>query len=272
MEKNYTYAYYEKSQDMQVGEQVHLLGKTDFPYHFHKKEEITYMARGEMTSVINGANYRAQTDDIVFISYFSAHSYSTTDDALRYLLTPRKSEHNDLAHVIEKMRPPYLLDDKAFNREKILPLLKEMLAVRSTKLEPYVKQTQMHGLFLLFYGRIAEGYADRFVKISNENEETNILELLMYIDKHFTSKISLDELARAVNLNKFAVSKIFNKYVGMNLNSYVNNLRLEKFLELCKANPDENFTTFIYECGFDTPSTFYREFKKSTTACQTNLS
>ena len=50
--------------------------------------------------------------------------------------------------------------------------------------------------------------------------------------------------------------------MGVNINTYINDLRIKKFLNIYTENPDKNYTSIIFEVGFNTTSSFYRAFKK----------
>ena len=50
---------------------------------------------------------------------------------------------------------------------------------------------------------------------------------LTYIKMHVTEKISIEDIARYCNYSSSYVSRNFNKVVGMNINTYINKLKVE---------------------------------------------
>lgn len=87
--------------------------------------------------------------------------------------------------------------------------------------------------------------------------------LLEYIQAHFTENISLDELARAMFLNKYYISKLFSSHIGCNLHTYLNALRISRAQALLR-NPALDVGYVIAQCGYESERTFYRAFKTHT--------
>ena len=69
-------------------------------------------------------------------------------------------------------------------------------------------------------------------------------------------------ISAAFGYNKYYFSKLFNRYIGENMSSYINLVRLQQMMKKAKRKSDVNITELAYECGFDSLSTFYRYFKK----------
>ena len=57
--------------------------------------------------------------------------------------------------------------------------------------------------------------------------------------------------------------KLFNKYVGINLHSYINNIRIQKVLEM-KSNPknSQSLISIALDCGFNSQASFYRALQQ----------
>lgn len=254
-------ARYEMTQDSEEKAEIKVLYEAYYPNHFHKREEITYMKNGTMTCSINGVHHSIEKDDIIFVPPWHIHSYFNSENAERVVINPT-DKNVSTSYFGNNMRPPFLLTDKEFNRTQIYPVLQEIYALSSSDVSKHAKDLQLHGLFILFYGKIFQAYENCFEKISISKQTTALTNILTYIENNYANRITLDELAKNALMNKFSVSKLFSQYMGMNINTYINELRIKKFLHLYMENPDKNYTDIIFEVGFNTTSSFYRAFKK----------
>ncbi len=81
-----------------------------------------------------------------------------------------------------------------------------------------------------------------------------------YIQKHFTQKFSLDQIAEALFVNKIYLSKCFKEITGGTLLHYHNQVRCEKACELLRETelPVEVISDRV---GFATASHFARVFR-----------
>lgn len=100
-----------------------------------------------------------------------------------------------------------------------------------------------------------ENYAD-------ELEQVNLFNILEYIHANFTS-ITVNELSRLFNKSKVTLFRYFQKYIGINLNTYI---RYQKFKAMIvKLYRDQYDAITSIEHGFFDQSHFIKAFKKSYT-------
>ena len=59
---------------------------------------------------------------------------------------------------------------------------------------------------------------------------------------------------------------MFSKYLKMDIRNFINNLRIQNYLELKSKpeNKDKSVTEIAMLCGFNSSATFYRAFNKYT--------
>ena len=55
---------------------------------------------------------------------------------------------------------------------------------------------------------------------------STIMEALNYIDEHYAEPLSLDSISSVFGYNKYYFSRLFNTYIGENLNNYINMVRI----------------------------------------------
>lgn len=82
-----------------------------------------------------------------------------------------------------------------------------------------------------------------------------------YIKRHYTSKLTLDEVAGHVYLSKSYLSKIFKEELHCNFASYINNLRVEKS-KILLMDQSISLIDLASMVGFEDQSYFTKVFKK----------
>lgn len=102
----------------------------------------------------------------------------------------------------------------------------------------------------------------RGMKTTKETEsESVITRAKAYIDEHFQSDISLDDVSRVVDISPYYFSKLFKQEVGENFIEYLTKTRMRNARQLLK-NPSYNIKEVCAMSGYSDPNYFSRIFKK----------
>jgi len=85
--------------------------------------------------------------------------------------------------------------------------------------------------------------------------------ILNYCHQHYNEKLSLEVLAKELDLSKFYISHIFGNRLSLSFNDYINSLRIA---EACKLlyNGEYKISEVAEKVGFSTLRTFHRAFLK----------
>lgn len=89
----------------------------------------------------------------------------------------------------------------------------------------------------------------------------NVSNVRAYIDQNFTSKISLEAVAKQFNVNKSYLLRLFKENTGLTVNTYI----LQKRILMAKNElrfSNKTLDTIAEECGLETANYFIRIFKK----------
>ena len=102
-----------------------------------------------------------------------------------------------------------------------------------------------------------------------ETVHNHIIEKQRFLDPN----LSLEELARDLEISSSHLSKLVNTYSNYNFSDYINSLRIQQAKKLLT---DKNFCRYTIvsiglECGFNSKSTFYTAFKKFTSSTPTEF-
>ena len=82
-----------------------------------------------------------------------------------------------------------------------------------------------------------------------------------YIEQHYTTEISLDDVAKYVGISPQHFSKIFKMETGTNYVDWLSNLRIEQAKKYL-SNGDRTIKEICYLVGYKDPNYFSRIFKK----------
>ena len=111
-------------------------------------------------------------------------------------------------------------------------------------------------------------FAQHLSLISNQilvQEQTSeppfIVRAKQFISDNQSEELSLNQVAKAVNMSSFYFCKKFKKITGIHFTEYINRLRIEKSRDLL-LNPNLRVSEIAYEVGFQSLTHFNRMFKR----------
>jgi len=93
------------------------------------------------------------------------------------------------------------------------------------------------------------------------------LQIIMQTAKLFkNAELTLDDLATSLNVSPNHLSQIINSIENKNFYDYINKLRVDEFMKLIDMVENQKFTllSLAFECGFNSKTSFNRNFKKVT--------
>ena len=96
---------------------------------------------------------------------------------------------------------------------------------------------------------------------SNVESEDLIYRTVAYVSAHFNHAVSLEEMAKALGVSKYVLSRIFSKTFHRNFNQYLNDARLGFACQRLETTND-TITEICLDSGFESQRTFNRAFKE----------
>jgi AraC-like DNA-binding protein len=81
-----------------------------------------------------------------------------------------------------------------------------------------------------------------------------------------TPELTLSELAKRLNISSHHLSQVINTFEKKNFFDYINHKRVEEFKKCVHLPENQKFTflSLAFECGFNSKTSFNRNFKKVT--------
>lgn len=96
-------------------------------------------------------------------------------------------------------------------------------------------------------------------------EELNRLSKYMASNKpYLESMLTLQSLSKKTNIPEKHLSFLINRIAGRHFFDYINDYRIREAKALLKDQPELTVQEIMYQVGFNSKSSFYTEFKKST--------
>lgn len=233
--------------------------------HFHNSIEIVAVKSGEIAVLCSGEIKRVRAGELVYIDRLVPHDVWATENV------------SELKAFVFVITPSYFsaigeLDKSVF--DKFLPRsdgcaeLFELIEWGFSRF-PSMNEEMKTGFATMLLGTLIKIYPMR--ERQGEKQTRLMFGVLEYIDAHYTECITLAGLAAHFGYEKTYLSKIINSSLGMNLREYLNRYRIAKVDARLKKEKEESPLFVAYECGFDSPNTFYRAYKKYSSTMKHNF-
>mgnify|MGYP000851310555 CR=1 FL=1 len=164
----------------------------------------------------------------------------------------------------------FLHEPDMVNLERVVSkLLGNKLDVDVPRLALHYRQTRVltpkqHESIVRLLGIFAQHLAalSNQLAVQEENAESpQISRARGFIADHQDEDISLEQVAKAVNMSAFYFCKMFKKATGMTFTDYLARVRVEKVRNLL-LNPHKRISEAAFEAGFQSLSQFNRVFRR----------
>jgi len=129
--------------------------------------------------------------------------------------------------------------------------------------EDKVSELMLAGYLYLFLSYLVKDQKQTISAPKNfRNTDRYVSKAIEYIEKNYASDITVEEVARAVNIDRSYLSFLFNRYLGIPPRDFIINYRMDKACELLK-DPRLNVGDVARSVGYEDPFPFSKTFKKA---------
>lgn len=104
--------------------------------------------------------------------------------------------------------------------------------------------------------------SNRLENLPVSTSDNKIVEIKEYIDKHYTSKITLEELSELFYISKYHMSREFKRLFGTSIINYQIDCRITHAKELLRFS-DLRIEEIAEQCGINDNSYFNKVFQKT---------
>jgi len=243
----------------------------NFLAHWHSEIEVVLVREGSLGMGINSEYYILEKGDIAICTSGDIHYYNSKNMKSEIVLIVFRPELlGNVINLLINTRFVYpvintstieqLNLDRAVidNIKTCINNIFREINQKNSHYQVFTKSSIIE-LIGLFLRHIPYHSAN-----SNGNivcgEESRLMKAISYIENNYTQDISLEDIAKFLEINPFYFSRVFNKGTGLNFKTYLNTIRIEKAYNLLKTSND-SIIDIAYECGFNSIRTFNRVFK-----------
>ena len=174
---------------------------------------------------------------------------NSTDICSTRYLTPMMNQEFSMPHLITPKHPAYA------SLKTIFTQINHLYDEAIPGYELAVKAMLLQVCFLLIQ------YSNRIETPDSGTPSDMLKKVLDCIELNYSEVIIVSELADICNFSDYHFMRFFKKYMNMTCIEYINNLRLEKAVELFEKG-NTSILDVSLSVGFHNLSYFHRAFKK----------
>lgn len=217
-----------------------------FPTHLHGSFEFITVTEGEMTVTVDGKSYTLTRGNGVLVFPDQPHGlYTETHSRHRLcIFSP------ELVKAYSKFCASRIPECNLFSVD-------EFYLKKLSEINEKCSIAELKGFLYSICGAFdaTAVYSDR----TAENAEL-LQKIFDFVERNYTGKCTLVTLAEGTAYNYVYLSRYFKERTGITFTDYVNRYRVNQACYLLK-NSERNVLSISYECGYDSPRSFNRNFR-----------
>lgn len=239
--------------------------KREFSYHYHDFHKVIIFLSGKAAYHIEGKSYYLKPWDILLVNRHAIHKpeidFSVPYE--RFVLWIRNDiKSTELLRCFQKAidRSYNLIRLDSDTQEKLKQLLYELeAALKDEKFGSELLGSALFTQFMVYVNRI---FLEKqyIYDARSYSSDSQIEELLRYINHNLTEDLSIETLARKYYLSKYHMMRKFKEETGYTVHNYIISKRL--LLARTKISEGTPILKASQLSGFSDYTTFSRAYKK----------
>lgn len=239
--------------------------KREFSYHYHDFHKVIIFLSGKAAYHIEGKSYYLKLWDILLVNRHAIHKpeidFSVPYE--RFVLWIRNDiKSTELLRCFQKAidRSYNLIRLDSDTQEKLKQLLYELeAALKDKKFGSELLGSALFTQFMVYVNRI---FLEKqyIYDARSYSSNSQIEELLRYINHNLTEDLSIETLARKYYLSKYHMMRKFKEETGYTIHNYIISKRL--LLARTKISEGTPILKAAQLSGFSDYTTFSRAYKK----------
>ncbi len=249
---------------------VHLLPHLQIGLHEHAAWELSYIIRGEGSRLIGETTSPFTSGDLVLVPpgmphcwYFGTECTDRRGRIINITLTFTSELLDGLTKLFPSMKQ---VKDNILSRKDAVTFSKEHTKIVAGKLMAMNDTDELRRLPILLdlFINLAGSDALSVGKYDKPDKVVERMKMIkLYVSCNYNRDITLADVASYVGMSRASFCTFFKKQAGIGFVDYINQIRIEKAIELLK-DKKHSITEISYSVGFSSASYFNRVFKKIT--------
>ena len=227
-----------------------------FLMHWHENIELLYFTNGRADILCDSVRLRVEGGDIAVVNPYTLHSVEAVSDRCEYYTLIVDRGFCSRMELPVGVRPI-----RNLVRDEAAAGCFERLIMEEAGCASYYKAAFKAAVteLLVRLLRLSEQSALPENKYSSRPLDM-VRSAMSYIARHYTTPISVEEIAREVGYSKYYFCRIFKEITGRTVVVYINELRCNRARQLIFSG-ECNISESAERCGFHNLSYFTRAYK-----------
>lgn len=228
---------------------------TEYGKEFHSFHEIIYFMGGDAKFISENVQLPVKPNTLIVIPAETYHQFIINGSQMDY--------HRCVFHFVNIPELKELIDasmDTTLLIEmnpKFHFLFEQMIAFTEPPRSNEVTSILMQSVLSLILNEIA---SNNYVNIEQNVPNTISDKCTAYIAKHIHNPISVEDIAKELNVSVSHLAHSFKKQMNISIHQYI--LKKKLVIAHHKILDGKPATQAAMECGFNDYSGFYKQFKK----------
>ena len=235
------------------------VAKNEF-IHFHNEVEVYGVLKGRVLATVAGERMLLEEGEFVIINQLENHCYEVEEQTEILVFNIGVRYLRSFFALYPNKKLPRWLKDVEFNKT-----LNEYIENNLYKSKDDISELRKIGDVCQILSHIIEHYGLMEKDEKMLRDEDLVTKVVEYIYEHYSEDITLESLAERFHMSSSALSKKLSSRIGMDLRMFVNDIRVQKVVQMLDEpqNEDKTISEIAFLCGFSSMSTFYRCYKRN---------
>lgn len=221
-----------------------------WPHHAHNCFELILPTRASIIVTVNAHTYTVSVGQGVLIFPNQTHSVTVHSNA-------------EYAHCLFSKE---LVNHFSQSHASMYPV--ENLFSTDSQYLHYLERLQSETSFDIIKGYlylIVGDFDKQASYIETEHATANILlgKIFEFVSRNYKNSCTLKDLEQELGYNYVYLSRYFKSLTGITYNQYVQSCRITEACRLLQTS-EKNLLDIAFECGYNSPRSFYRNFQSIT--------
>ena len=247
------------------------------PWHYHPEFELIYIEKSQGTLIVGDCIDKFKDGDMIFLGPNIPHVMKNEDSY--YQKEPNLSVKARVIHFKKEILGDHLLNLPEFHKLKFfLKNTSRGLRIQGkTKLVLIDLLEKLHEskgstrliILLQILDRLSRSdevtplASEAFVESFKNSSNQKLYQIYEYVSKNFQQKIDLESASKIANLSKTAFCRFMKNKTNKTFSEFLNEMRINYARKLL-IDGKLSMAQIAYECGFNSPSYFNKQFKNHT--------
>lgn len=249
-------------------------------WHWHTEIEIIILNHGEVDFMTDDAKIRLKAGQGILINQNVMHSihpassdcncslYSTTfHPSFLFDFGSTSMSGKYLSPILSSpVFRTMLLDEQDTVSSQIMDLVNSVIAVNMTKKYGYelITKSYLCQLWVILLEYVIPQNIQKHKSTGMTQDESRVKEAIMYIEDHYSERITLDDLSAFIHISKSECCRCFKRTLQITPIEYLMKYRIFKAASMIqKDDPlSRSFSDLAFAVGFNNASYFNKVFRQ----------